>query len=93
MPISGLESTLASELTSAITAAIEAKYGHTIRSPEYIDALSAGIANAIIPFLVANTQVNTGQSVAVPALGLIDSLGHPVSGAAVGTVDTTGTIS
>lgn len=93
MPISGLESTLTSELTSAITAALEAKFGGPIGTPEYIDALSAGIANAIIPFLVANTQVNTGQSVAVPALGLVDSLGHPVTGAAVGTVDTVGTIS
>lgn len=93
MPITGLESTLTSELISTITSAIEAKYGHVIREPEYIDALAAGIANAIIPFLVANTQVNTGQSVNVPAAGLLDGESRAVTGTATGTVDTTGTIS
>lgn len=92
MPITGLESTLTSELITTITAAIETKYGHSIGTPEYIDALSAGIANAIIPFLVANTQVNTGQMVNVPASGL-EAPDGPVSGTATGTVDTTGTIS
>jgi len=58
MPITGNESALASALTSAITAAIEAKLGSAVQSPEYIDALSEGIANAIIPFLVSNTEVN-----------------------------------
>lgn len=94
MPITGNESELASQLTSAITAAIQAKYGQAIRSPEYIDALSTGIANAIIPFLVANTQVNTGQSVMVPGAGLTDSeTSAAITGTATGTVDTTGTIS
>ena len=94
MPITGNESALASSLTSTITAALEAKFGGPIGTPEYIDALSAGIANAIIPFLVANTQLNVGQSVAVPAAGLVaPNGGGAVTGAAVGTVDTTGTIS
>lgn len=62
MPISGNESALASALTSAITAAVEAKYGGSIGTPEYIDALSTGIANAIIPFLVTNTEVTPGQT-------------------------------
>lgn len=91
--ITGQESALASALTTAITAAVEAKYGMPIQNPEYIDAVSQGIANALIPFLVSNVQVDVGQSVAVPGLGLLDSLHAAVTGAAVGTVDTTGTIS
>lgn len=91
--ITGQEGLLTSELNAAIIAAVEAQYGRPIGTPEYINALSQGIANALIPFLVANTQVNTGQSVAVPAAGIIDGQGHDCTGAAVGTVDTTGTIS
>lgn len=93
MPITGQESALASALTSAITAAVEAQYGGPVHTPEYIPALSMGIANALIPFLVSNTQVNTGQSVNVPGAGLLDSHGGNVTGDATGTVDTTGTIS
>lgn len=58
MPITGQETALASALTSAITTAIENKSGQTVMPPEYIDALAAGIANALIPFLVTNVQVN-----------------------------------
>lgn len=94
MPISGNESVLTSALNSAIIAAIEAQYGGSIRTPEYINALSAGIANAIIPFLVNNTQVNVGQMVDVPGAGLeAPAGGGAVTGTATGTVDTTGTIS
>jgi hypothetical protein len=57
MPITGQESALTSALTSAITAAIESKLGNAVMTPEYIDALSQGIANAIIPFLVSNVLV------------------------------------
>lgn len=57
MPITGQESALTSALTTAITAAIEAKFGGSVGTPEYIDALSQGIANAIIPFLVTNVEV------------------------------------
>jgi len=56
--ITGQEGALTSALNSAIIAAIEAQYGGSIMTPEYINALSAGIANAIIPFLVANVTVN-----------------------------------
>jgi hypothetical protein len=89
MPISGNESLLASQLTSAITAAVEAKYGKPIGNPEYIDALSAGIANALIPFLVSNTEVNPGQT--VPGTGLIDSVHGSVTGSTA--TSTPGTIS
>jgi hypothetical protein len=63
MPITGQESTLASAMTSAIKAAVEAQSGQTTQSPEYIEALCTGIANALIPFLVLNTEVDPGQSV------------------------------
>lgn len=63
MAITGNESVLASALTSAITSALEAQYGGPIGTPDYVPALSAGIANAIIPFLVSYTTVNAGQVV------------------------------
>lgn len=74
MPITGLETTLKSQLISAITAAVEAKFGGPVRPPEYIDALSEGIANAIVPFLVTNVQVNPGQTVDLDA-AIVDSDG------------------
>lgn len=92
MPITGQESALASQMRETIRIAIEAQFGGSIRDPEYILALTTGIANALIPFLVANTQVNTGQSVLVPGLGLTVGM-DPVTGVATGTVDTPGTIS
>ena len=88
MPITGQEAALTSVLNSAIVAAVEAQYGGAVRPPEYINALSQGIANALIPFLVANTTVNPGQT--VPA----GSLESP-DGAVTGTTATStpGTIS
>lgn len=92
--ITGNEAALTSALTSAITSALEAQYGGPIGVPNYVPALSAGIANALIPFLVANTQVNVGQMVDVPGAGLVAPAGGgDVTGTATGTVDTTGTIS
>lgn len=79
MPITGQETVLASQLETAIRAAVAAKFGGPIVDPQYIDALSKGIANAIIPFLTSNVQVNPGQSVAVTG--------------STGTVDSDGTIS
>jgi hypothetical protein len=93
MAITGQEGALASALNSAITAALEAQYGGPIGNPNYIPALSQGIANAIIPFLVGNVQVNPGQSVNVPGAGLLDGNNDPVTGNATGTVNTDGTIS
>lgn len=90
MPITGQESALASALTSAIITSLENKFGGPIRDPEYVDALCAGIANALIPFLVANTEVNPGQD--VPGTGLTAPLGGgSITGIAV--VSTPGTIS
>lgn len=77
MPITGKESLLKSLLMAAIKSAVEAKSGTPTAEPEYIDALSEGIANAIIPFLVTNTQVDPGQSVNVtsPTSGTVSSDG------------------
>jgi hypothetical protein len=90
MPISGNESVLTSALNSAIIAAIEAQYGGTIMDPEYINALSAGIANAIIPFLVSNTEVNVGQ-VVPPGTFTAPAGGGAITGASA--TSTPGTIS
>lgn len=87
MPITGQEGTLKASLITNIEAAIAANCGFTVMTPRCINGLAEGIANAIIPFLVANTQVNTTT---VPGNGLIDS----VSGAVTGTANTNpGTIS
>lgn len=77
--ITGQESTLKAMLISAITAGIAAECGYTVMTPNCINGLAKGIADAIIPFLVANTQVNTTT---VPGAGLIDSVSGPVSGVA-----------
>lgn len=93
MPITGLEGTLKASLISNIEASIAANCGYVVMTPRCISGLAEGIANAIIPFLVANIQVNVGQSVNVPGAGLVDSQNGSVTGTATGTVDTTGTIS
>ena len=90
MPITGQESTLAAALTTEIKAAVSAQFGGPIGTPEYIEAVSMGIANALIPFLVANTQVDPGQ--VVPGAGLVDSVTSAAITGATAT-STPGTIS
>lgn len=79
--ITGQEATLKAMLISAITAGIAAECGYTVMTPNCINGLAKGIADAIIPFLVANTKVN---STTVPGAGLLDSM----HGAVTGTADT-----
>ena len=86
MPITGQESELSSQLQSAIRTAFETEYG-AAGAPDYLDALCNGIANAIIPFLVNNVQVNPGQ--VVPGDGLLDSLNKPVTGDSATSTTTT----
>jgi len=97
MPISGTEAALASALHAAIKAKITGVTGYQIVHEDWLQAFCEAVSETIIPHLVSNTQVNTGQHVtsAVPGAGLIDSVSGPVSGIATGngTVDTTGTIS
>lgn len=63
MPITGLEDTLKAQLISAIQAGIAAECGYSVMTPNCINGLAKGIADAIIPFLVNNIQVNPGQHV------------------------------
>lgn len=93
MPLTGTEALLASELHDAIKTKLEGATGYTILEDAWLQAFCEAVANALIPHLVTNTQVNTGQLVNVPGLGLIDSINGAVTGDATGTVDTTGTIS
>lgn len=97
MPISGTEAALASALHAAIKAKMSAATGYQILKEDWLQAFCEAVSETIIPHLVANTQVNTGQHVTstVPGAGLIDSMSGPVSGAATGNgnVDSTGTIS
>jgi len=86
MPITGQETVLQSALTAAITAAIEAQFGGSVSTPNYIPARSLGIANAIIPFFVSNALVTTADVVTIP---VTSPPGTPSAGTGVGT----GTIS
>lgn len=85
MPITGLEDTLKSQLISAIEAGIAAECGSAVMTPNCIAGLAKGIADAIIPFLTANLQVDSGQEVTIPSTA---SSGSPSSGStsAPGTV-------
>lgn len=58
-----------------------------------LDSASLALGNAIVTYIQANAVVNSGASVSVPGLGLLDSISGPVSGTATGTVASTTTIS
>ena len=85
--ITGKESALAAllepSIDSEIRTAIAAKCGVAPIAPNCIDGLAAGIAkgvaNVLINFLTSNIVVN---STAVPALGIVDSVSGPCTGAA-----------
>jgi len=59
MPITGKEAILKANLEAAIAAAVASECGSAPLTPNCIDGLSKGIADAIIPFLVANILVST----------------------------------
>lgn len=93
MPITGQESVLQALLHDNIVLEMDnAGIGQSLRD-DWLQAFCKAVSESIIPFLVSNTQVNTGQSVNVPGLGLVDSVHGAVTGDATGTVDTPGTIS
>jgi len=87
--ITGQEGALKAALIAAIQAGIAAECGYVVTTPNCIDGLAKGIADALIPFLVANVEVNPGQ--VVPGSGLIDSVSGSVTGATA--TSTPGTIS
>lgn len=95
MPITGQESALKAALISSIQAGIAAACGYSVMTPNCIDGLAKGIADAIIPFLVANIQVNVGQiTLSAGVTGPTAAPGSPTPIPALpGTVTTTGTIS
>lgn len=86
MPITGQEATLKAALVAAIQAGIAAECGYAVMTPNCINGLAKGIADALIPFLTANTLVNAGQSVLIP---VTSAPGSP----SAGSVITPGTIS
>ena len=59
MPLAGTETTLAAQLEASIEAEITAISGQAPVAPKVIDALSLGIAKAIIPHIVTNALVTT----------------------------------
>jgi hypothetical protein len=92
MPITGKESVLQGLLHDNILAEMgSAGVGRDLRD-DWLQAFCKAVSESIIPFLVDNTQVNTGQMVNVPAAGL-EAPDGAVTGDATGTVDTVGTIS
>ncbi len=89
MGLTGSEAVLKSSLIAAIQAGILADCGASPIAPNCINGLSQGIADAIIPHLTSNVQVDPGQTTIVTVLP------HVPGGAAAGTgsVSTPGTIS
>jgi hypothetical protein len=100
--ITGQQSNLASQMAQAIVASIQNTFQRTLDQQEQIgiNAMCSGIANALIPFLVNNVQVNvSGDTVNVPATGLtvtvpVDTVPtvFQVDGSATGTISNNGTI-
>ena len=72
--LTGTENTLAALIETDIRAAILANTGNPAATPNALNSLSQGIANAIIPHIVSNTQVLPGSftaSVAVTGIGAL----------------------
>jgi len=63
MPLTGQETVLSASLKTSIVAELS-KLGNAAFDPKSVEALSTGIANALLPFLVANIQVSPGIVVA-----------------------------
>lgn len=83
--LTGSEAVLESSLIAAIQAGITANCLVAPIAPNCINGLAEGIANAIIPHLIGNIQVDSGAACGVGS--------HPTGGAAVGTVTGVTTIS
>lgn len=72
-----MENTLKASLITAIEAGILAQTGQAPTAPNLISGLSAGIANAAIPFLTANLLVTVTGAVTtgVGAGGVVTGTG------------------
>ncbi len=77
--LTGSESVLKSALEAAIQAGILSEHSVSPQLPNNIAGLAKGIADAIIPHLINNTQVDTGAVVTTP-----DTVNGTVTG--VGTI-------
>lgn len=88
MPITGMEATLKAQLIAAIEAGITAECGYVPMAPRCITGLAKGIADAIIPFLTTNLQVNAGQAIT----GTVTS-GVGAGGSVTGSSSAPGTVS
>ena len=73
--LTGTENTLKALIDTEIKAAVLSNTGNPVASPNAIDSLSEGVANAIIPHLISNAQVLPGtfstSSGPVSGLGLL----------------------
>ena len=79
MPITGLESTLATAIESSVETEITIDTGSAPGLPNNIASLSLGIAKGIIPFMVANLTINPGIPVTTtPGVTLIGPPGGPL---------------
>ena len=71
MPLTGTENTLSALIQTEIKAAILANTGNAAATPNGLDSIGDGIANAVIPHFVANTSVLPGTFTAtVPVVGI-----------------------
>jgi len=70
--LTGTENTLKALIDTDIKAAVLSNTGNPVATPNAIDSLAEGIANAIIPHYVSNTQVLPGtfSTVSGPVSGI-----------------------
>lgn len=85
MPITGKEDVLSSAIKGFVSSKLEAATGQSMKKDAYMKAFCEGLAEALIPFLTANVQVEAGQ--VVPATFISTAPGTPVGG--VGATSTT----
>jgi hypothetical protein len=89
MPITGTESVLKQLLHDNIKTELQGVGAGTILRDDWLEAFCKAVAESIIPHLVANVEVNPGQTVAPGSFE--DGMHMPVTGE--GVVDSPGTIS
>jgi len=63
MALTGTEAALSSSLQSLITAKLTSATSEPMLAPTYLAAICDGIAEAIIPHIVANTVVVTPDTI------------------------------
>jgi hypothetical protein len=90
--LTGTNAALAASMKTMIEAKLTAATGEPMLAPTFLQAFCEGVADALIPHLVANTQVNPGQ-VVTGVTGPTAAPGTPTPIPGSAATSTPGTIS